>query len=424
MAIRPTSRGGGAPPPRQRAPASAPAAAPRQRAPAPAAAPRAARPAGAVTAPRTAERPVMRTATSTVALRWKEQPREAAQVRARATRRGGRFDSPYKDGVTIWRPKQGDSLVRILPQSWESEPDQRHYAYRVWQHRFVGPDRSNYICLRKQWGKLCAICDAAQEARDSGDEEQYGQLAAKEMWVCYILDRQESPETPVLWEMSMTQDKTLAAQCSSEMTGETIYPDHPDVGYDLTIRREGAMLMTRYTFVFSRGDSPIFADHDKQVEVLNCIWDNPIPDLLVEFDNDYLQRMISGTAPEQDEELDDTDTLSGGDADPDDDSDDNVEQEYESGDDEQPPEDEEQDEQDEQPPEDEEQDDGEEEEAPPPPPPPVRRDRPVARSASVPKASGRPAGAPVNGGRPSPRGEKQTRQTPPQAPGRPAPRVR
>jgi len=230
--------------------------------------------------------------------------RSAETVRKQASRPVGRYDSAFKSGTDLFRMKNGDNTIRILPPTW---PDADHYAYPVWMHRFIGPDNSTYACPRKMLNKPCPICDAAQQARDNDDKDEEKALRAQEMWCCWVIDRDgDDPELPQIHQMSGIMDKDILNNTIDKKRGDVLAIDDPDNGYDLTIRRSGQGIKTRYSgFTFDRQDSPISDDADTQEEILAHIADNPIPDLINYYDSKYLQNMLSGSAEESDEELDD-----------------------------------------------------------------------------------------------------------------------
>lgn len=233
---------------------------------------------------------------------FKYRPRTAEDVEARAERKGGaKFDSIFKQGFDSWRPKDGENVIRILPPTWEEHD---HYGYDIQVHAFVGPDESNYLCLKMQ-GKRCPICDAAREAQRAGEEDEYKKLRAKTQVVAWVVDRDDEKQTPSLYAMSFTMDKDIAALCHNKRTGKVLLIDHPDEGYDVSFTRTGKKLNTRYIGVqVDRQPSPILSDEEEQERLLEYIQENPVPSVLNFYDEDYLARMIEGTAGERDEELD------------------------------------------------------------------------------------------------------------------------
>ncbi len=229
--------------------------------------------------------------------------RSAESVKARAERKTSAFDSIFKSGFNSFRPKDGDNVVRILPPTWDAEDD--HYGYQVWLHKRVGPDNNTYLCPFKMKQKKCPICNAAKEAQSSGETEEAKSLTAAENYVYWILDRADEDAGPQLYTVSQRADSDIAGFTHIKRQGklpEILFIDDPDNGYDLSIRRSGQMLLTRYLFQVDRESSAI-AEPKKQARIIQQIVDNPIPSTLKFFDADYLEKVISGVAEEKDAEL-------------------------------------------------------------------------------------------------------------------------
>lgn len=229
------------------------------------------------------------------------KPRSPDSVRAHAVRR--RYDSIWKDGTEVFRPKEGDNQLRVLPSTWG---DRDHYAYRIFLHSFVGPDNGSYLCLRRMKNERCAICEAANAARDDGEEEDARSLQAVERWACYVIHRDDrnAKVRPKIYEIVPYVDADLCALAESKKTGKVKFIDDPENGYDITIRRTGTGLNTRYLPQIDSEASPIADDRKDQEEILDYISENPIPDMLKFCDNDYLEKMISGGAKQKDEDED------------------------------------------------------------------------------------------------------------------------
>src|SRR3990172_4153390 len=114
------------------------------------------------------------------------RPPDPEDVKKRADRSGGRFDSPIKDGFDTWRPKVGDNCIRVLPPTWDNHS---HYAFETWVHKYIGPDSSTYLCPAKMLQKNCPICKMAQECKDAGEEDDYKKLRVTTVYYCWIIDR-------------------------------------------------------------------------------------------------------------------------------------------------------------------------------------------------------------------------------------------
>lgn len=233
--------------------------------------------------------------------------RTASQVKEHAEQRGGSFDSYLKPNIDMYRPKGGDNAIRILPPTWD-DPD--HYGYTVFIHGYVGADQSSYLCLNKNagGGGGCPICAASAEAKAAGEEDEAKALQPSKRYLTWIIDRNDDNPHPIVYSMSWTIDRDIAALCTNKKTGSVILIDHPDEGYDVSFSRQGEGLKTRYVGMqIDREPSPISDDEKEQDEWIEYIQENPLPSILKFHDASHLEKIIQGTAPSKDEDLDDED---------------------------------------------------------------------------------------------------------------------
>jgi hypothetical protein len=231
------------------------------------------------------------------------QDRDPKEMKRRSEQTGNNFDSIFRQGIDTWRPGQGDNTVRILPPTWD---DPKHYGYDIWVHGWVGADRSSYLCPKKMLGKRCPICEEAKASRDAGEDDEAKQLEPKQNLIVWILDRDGDTDTPMVWQQSWTIDRDITAQCVQKKSGKVLQIDHPDDGYDISFKRQGTGLKTKYFgFQVDRDPSPIADKEKDQDEILDYINDNPLPDVLKFYDEEYLEKMIAGTAEAKDEAEDD-----------------------------------------------------------------------------------------------------------------------
>jgi len=233
---------------------------------------------------------------------FKYKPRNAEAVKARAEQSGGRFDSAFKSSLDLWRPKEGDNLVRILPPTWDSD----HYGLDIWVHKFIGADNGTYLCNEKMVNKPCKVCNAMREAKAEGEADEVKALTPARQVVYWIRDRDDdaNPPNPQLFAVSWQADKDIAKECHDNRTGKLLLIDHPDDGYDLRIFREGKGLRTRYKYSVARDNSPIDDDAEVQDNILAFITDNPLPSCLHYYSSEHIQRALEGVGGEKDEELD------------------------------------------------------------------------------------------------------------------------
>lgn len=240
------------------------------------------------------------------------QKRTPEQVKARAEQTGGRFDSYLQQGIDMYRPKDGENTIRYLPPTWSPA---EHYGYDVWVHGFIGTDGSSYLCLDKMKKEHCPICAAAKEAKDAGDDEEAKALTPNKRVIAWVLDRDENigkdGPKPQVYSQSWSFDRDIAALCDTKKGA--LYIDNDEEGYDVTFRKKGKALNTRYFGMqIDRDASPICEDQADQDAVIAYIEENPLPDVLKFFSAEHLQKVIEGTSEPKDEDLDEKDDDKGG----------------------------------------------------------------------------------------------------------------
>lgn len=228
--------------------------------------------------------------------------RSAEDVKRRAEQSGARFDSYIKSNFDMFRPKEGENQIRILPPTWD---DADHYGFDVWLHRYIGGDNSSYLCLDKMQNKPCPICRESSRAKKAGEDDEAKELAPKKAVVAWVIDRDDDSMTPQLWAMSWSQDRDISDLCRLKKDGKVLMLDDPDEGFDVTIKRTGKGLKTRYQYIIDREPSPISEDQEEQETILEYIMENPIPETLMYHPAAKMEKCLSGMEEEIDDELDD-----------------------------------------------------------------------------------------------------------------------
>jgi hypothetical protein len=219
------------------------------------------------------------------------------------SRAGGGGEQPFKG--MMFKPKSGGNTIRILPPTW---PNPDHYAMEVWEHRFVGPDEGNYACLRKMKNEACAICDAEKAARSHGDTDEAKALKVRKRWVCYILhrdaDERSARVTPMIFDMDVFRDEEIVGRTWNRRDDSSLPVSDPHEGYDLYFRKTGqGKEGTRYgNWEFDRDPSPISDNPKVMNQILTFIEENPLDQVLLFHENEYLESMIFGTAERSDDD--------------------------------------------------------------------------------------------------------------------------
>lgn len=219
-------------------------------------------------------------------------------TKKRSEQWGNLRDSYLKDHVPMWKPSDGENVIRILPPTWE---DANHYGLDIFVHYGVGPDNSAFLDLKRMKGEPDPITEACDAAIADGDEEYAKELRSTKRVLVYLIDRDKPKDGIQMYAMPWTMDKDLATQSIDPRTHEFLYIDDPDEGYDVYISREGSGQRTKYTVRIARNPSAI----DLTDDMIDLLEQNPLPECLVFHDYDHIAATFSGKKarkPEQDEE--------------------------------------------------------------------------------------------------------------------------
>lgn len=231
--------------------------------------------------------------------------RDANAVKKRSTQGAGNRDNIFKDDYKVFKVTEENS-IRILPPTWE---DPEHYALDIYIHYGIGPDESSFLCLDKvDSDEKCPICEERAKAEAEGDTEYAASLKPTKRPTCYVIDRDNEDEGPMLWAMPWTVDRDLSAQSIDKRTGEVIPLDDPYEGFDVSFSRQGKGMKTKYVGL-SIGRHPSEASDDLDT-VLDYIQENPIPDTLDIKDADYISQVFAGHSAAKSKEADDEDDKS------------------------------------------------------------------------------------------------------------------
>lgn len=228
-----------------------------------------------------------------MAFKYRGGDREVEGVVKRSKQAGGSYDSYLSPDVQFLKVREGDGTVRILPPTWE---DIKKYGdgweLQIFLHRNVGPDNGTYLCLDKMLGKTCPVCEARREATDEDEAD-----LLKPQWraLAWVINRDDEKAGPQVMSIPITLFRDINSRSVDKKTNEVILIDHPDEGYDVLFNREGTDKRTKYSQVeIDRDPSPIHESEKKQEQWLAYIEDHPLPDILVYYEPEYIEKVLFG----------------------------------------------------------------------------------------------------------------------------------
>lgn len=222
--------------------------------------------------------------------KYRGSERTAEDISRKASEGSRMYDSYLKPGTPMFKPKEGENTIRILPSTWE-EPD---WDYTIQSHYGVGPDNARYLCLKMK-NEDCPVCEAKINA---ADKEEADQLTPSKGAICWVIDRDNEKAGPQLWAIPFSKVRNeIYSRSTDKKTRAPILVDDPEEGYDITFIRSGTGLKTEYKGVeVSRDPTPLHDDQKLQGRWLEYIEDHPLPDLLNFYDADHIQKVLFGKA--------------------------------------------------------------------------------------------------------------------------------
>lgn len=229
--------------------------------------------------------------------KYRGENRTTEEINRRAQQSGGMFDKYLKPGTPELKVRDGVNNLRIMPDSWPDEDVERWGSYwnlDLFLHYGVGPDNATYLCREKMLKSRCPICEAREQSDDDDERD-----ALRPSWrgLCYVIDRDNERAGPQVWSLPVTLFREINERSQDKKTRAPIKIDHPDDGYDIAFSKSGQGVKTKYSGMeVMRDASPLHEDERIQDRWLNYITDNPLPDLLVFYEPEHIEKVLSGRA--------------------------------------------------------------------------------------------------------------------------------
>ena len=225
----------------------------------------------------------------------------AKAFKNRATRQGGGFDAPWPKDVSVFKFKEGDNRIRILPPFHKNA---EHYGYDVWLHNDIGADKGQYACPKKMKNEPCPICEERERAQRKGEDAEYiKSLAPKNRVLAWVIDRAKEDAGPMLLPMAWTLDRDISSASIDKETKEVRIIDDPsEEGRDVIVTRTGTKVNTEYDPQVSSKARPLSEDDELSEEWLAFAKEHLLPDQVVFMDEDYLKKALAGSVSSDDED--------------------------------------------------------------------------------------------------------------------------
>lgn len=229
--------------------------------------------------------------------RFTYQPRDASTVKARSNQRGGDYDSIWKDGVKLFKPREGKNTIRILPPTWANAD---HYGYNVFVNYSIGVDNGQYLSLKSMKNERDPLDEARKQAEKDGNKKLADSLRPSKRVAFYLIDRNDEEAGPQIWVCPWTVDKSFCGIAIDEETGAVTQVDNPEGGEgggcDIRFYVEGTGLGRNYPAEKMRvfKPSPLSENESEMNEWLDHAVAHPIPNMLNFYDYDHIASVFEG----------------------------------------------------------------------------------------------------------------------------------
>lgn len=225
--------------------------------------------------------------------RFQYTRRDAEVIKQRGNQRGSDYDPLIRDGIKIYKPKEGKNTIRILPPTWERAD---HYGYDVFVNYGVGLNEGAYISLHDMKKQPDPLAEARRKAERQGDKDVADSLKATKRVGMYVIDRNAEDEGPQLWLAPWTVDRDLCNFSIDEDEGVPLMIDDPEEGNDIRFHKEGTGKTTKYPAGKMKILKPSRLSDDAGLaeEWLQFVSENPIPDTLIYYDYDHIAQVFDG----------------------------------------------------------------------------------------------------------------------------------
>lgn len=176
--------------------------------------------------------------------KWREELKKRQKESYDKREDTGKFKPIFIDGISrdkFWRPAVGEHQINIIPyKAGKNDPNADEgtpvYLLDIWVHGGVGVNDDNYVCLSRNYGEDCPICNHQEALRqeDDYDEDLVKSLTPKRR-VVYNIECLSSPKEQAkgiqIFEIAhFSFEKPLTEQSKLPKGGGFVYFADPDEG--------------------------------------------------------------------------------------------------------------------------------------------------------------------------------------------------
>lgn len=215
------------------------------------------------------------------------------------------YDGIFVGGYPTFKPREGTNDIRILPRTFDYKKCgvPPHWAYPIFRHTNIGPDRASYLCRKLMLEETCSLCE--ERSLVGNDQDASKLLRPTGAYVVWLIDRNDEAAGPKLWAMPAEKiERELCVRSKPRGSTEVLQITHPDTGYDVSFKMEKRGDFPQYSAIdIARDESPLSDDTELYTKWLNFVVDHPLNEMFRWFEDSYIYRVYAGQQEESDEEL-------------------------------------------------------------------------------------------------------------------------
>lgn len=221
----------------------------------------------------------------------------------------------FKDKVKFFEVREGVNRINIIPyeiktkdhpavKAGKAKVGDYRYNLDLFIHQYVGPEKADVICPKRNFGKPCPICDEANKLLDSGKKKEAEVLYAKRKAIYNVepIIKGESQGLQIFIASHALFEKELIGEAHACENGEDIVEfANTDDGKVVKFRASEETFGKNKYFEYKS-----FSFEDREEEIDDEILDNAVSldEAMVVLSYEEIEKIFFGI-PEEEEDEDD-----------------------------------------------------------------------------------------------------------------------
>jgi len=221
----------------------------------------------------------------------------------------------FKDKVKFFEVREGVNRINIIPyeiktkdhpavKAGKAKVGDYRYNLDLFIHQYVGPEKADVICPKRNFGKPCPICDEANKLLDSGKKKEAEALYAKRKAIYNVepIVKGESQGLQIFIASHALFEKELIGEAHACENGEDIITfANTDDGKVVKFRASEEAFGKNKYFEYKS-----FSFEDREEEIDEEILDNAVSldEAMVVLSYEEIEKIFFGIPEDEEEEED------------------------------------------------------------------------------------------------------------------------